>query len=72
MITELTGIFAGCNGRTFQYSSAIQAEVTQLYAKLERDELDGSDWTFFDGANASRSCVSLCDGKGRDATAKTR
>ena len=37
-----------------QYSSAIQAEVTELYARLEVDNWDVEDEL------AARSCLSLC------------
>ena len=46
-----------------QYSSAIQAEVTELYARLERDSHPADDWDLpqcYDKL-VSRSCVSLCD-----------
>lgn len=57
---------------TIQYSSAIQAEVTQLYAKLEQDQ-DNTvathtvrtpptwDLPRYFNKLISRSCVSLCD-----------
>lgn len=54
-----------------QYSSAIQAEVTQLYAKLEQDQESSAaavrttpttwDLPRYFNKLISRSCVSLCD-----------
>ncbi len=61
-----------------QYSSAIQAEVTQLYAMLEQDQDTSAvrtpttwDLPRYFNKLISRSCVSLCDSHQVNVTSAT-